>query len=63
VTAVIVRRRSSVRFHHKWWDLIFVVPGVAFFTVFNLFPTLFGLWLSFTTYDLVEPANPGRTGS
>ena len=27
----------------------------AFFAAFNLFPTLFGLWLSFTDYDLLSP--------
>jgi multiple sugar transport system permease protein len=44
-----------VRFHHKWWGLIFVLPVVVFFAAFNLFPTLFGLWLSFTDYDLLSP--------
>ena len=28
---------------------------MAFFAAFNLFPTLFGLWLSFTDYDLLNP--------
>ena len=51
----IVRRAGSVRFHHKWWGLIFVLPVVTFFAAFNLFPTLFGLWLSFTDYDLLSP--------
>ena len=41
--------------HHKWWGLIFVLPVVTFFAAFNLFPTLFGLWLSFTDYDLLSP--------
>ena len=30
-------------------------PSSGFFGVFNLFPTLFGLWLSFTDYDLLNP--------
>src|SRR5262244_3562277 len=51
----IVRRAGSVRFHYKWWGLIFVLPVVTFFAAFNLFPTLFGLWLSFTDYDLLNP--------
>src|SRR5215468_2272263 len=51
----IAQRAGSVRFHHKWWGLIFVLPVVTFFAAFNLFPTLFGLWLSFTDYDLLNP--------
>ncbi len=44
-----------MRFHYKWWGLIFVLPAVGFFAIFNLFPTLFGLYLSFTDYDLLSP--------
>src|SRR5215471_10276433 len=55
MTVSIVRRAGSVRFHYKWWGLIFVLPVVTFFAAFNLFPTLFGLWLSFTDYDLLSP--------
>ena len=44
-----------MRFHYKWWGLIFVLPAVGFFAAFNLFPTLFGLYLSFTDYDLLSP--------
>jgi multiple sugar transport system permease protein len=43
------------RFHFKWWGLIFALPAVAFFATFNLFPMLFGLYLSFTDYDLLNP--------
>jgi multiple sugar transport system permease protein len=42
-------------FHYKWWGLIFVLPAVGFFAIFNLFPTLFGLYLAFTDYDLLSP--------
>jgi ABC-type sugar transport system permease subunit len=55
MTTSIVRRAGSVRLHRKWWGLIFVLPVVTFFAAFNLFPTLFGLWLSFTDYDLLSP--------
>ena len=41
--------------HYKWWGLIFVLPAVGFFAAFNLFPMLFGLYLSFTDYDLLNP--------
>ncbi len=51
----VTTRRNGRRFHHKWWGLIFVLPVVSFFAAFNLFPTLFGLWLSFTDYDLLSP--------
>lgn len=41
--------------HRKWWGLAFVLPAVGFFAAFNVFPMLFGLWLSFTDYDLLNP--------
>ena len=41
--------------HYKWWGLVFVLPAVGFFAAFNLFPMLFGLYLSFTDYDLLSP--------
>lgn len=40
---------------YKWWGLVFVLPAVGFFAAFNLFPMLFGLYLSFTDYDLLSP--------
>jgi multiple sugar transport system permease protein len=46
---------SRPRFHFKWWGLIFALPAVAFFTAFNVFPMLFGMYLSFTDYDLLNP--------
>ena len=39
----------------KWWGLAFVLPVVAFLAVFNVFPVLFGFYLSFTDYDLLNP--------
>ena len=44
-----------MRIHFKWWGLVFVLPVVVFFAVFNVFPMLFGLYLSFTDYDLLNP--------
>ncbi len=44
-----------MRFHYKWWGLIFVLPAVGFFVAFNVFPMMFGLYLSFTDYDLLSP--------
>ena len=34
---------------------MFVLPAVGFFATFSIFPMLFGLYLSFTDYDLLNP--------
>lgn len=34
---------------------MFVLPAVGFFATFNVFPMMFGLYLSFTDYDLLNP--------
>jgi len=34
---------------------VFVLPAVGFFATFNVFPMMFGLYLSFTDYDLLNP--------
>ena len=47
------RQVVRLRFHFKWWGLVFVLPAVGFFAAFNVFPMLFGLYLSFTDYDLL----------
>jgi multiple sugar transport system permease protein len=52
---VITRPHRRRAVGHRWWGLVFVLPVVLFFAVFNLFPTGFGLWLSFTDYDLLTP--------
>ncbi len=44
-----------MRFHYKWWGLVFVLPAVGFFLAFNVFPMGFGLYLSLTEYDLLNP--------
>ncbi len=46
---------NLLRFHFKWWGLVFVLPAVGFFATFSIFPMLFGLYLSFTDYDLLNP--------
>lgn len=40
---------------HRWWGLVFVLPVVAFFAVFSVFPVLFGFALSLTDYNLLDP--------
>ncbi len=51
-SAAVGRRR---RVGHHWWGLVFVLPVVAFFAVFNLFPVVVGFALSLTDYDLLDP--------
>ena len=43
------------RLGRRWWGLVFVMPVVAFFAVFSVFPVLFGFALSLTDYNLLEP--------
>lgn len=38
-----------------WWGLIFVLPVVAYFLVFSIFPVLFGFAISMTDYTLLDP--------
>ncbi|MDX1187108.1 ABC transporter permease subunit [Sinorhizobium medicae] len=45
----------SLTRHRKWWGLLFVAPAVLFFAVFAIFPIGFGVYLSFTRYDLLTP--------
>jgi multiple sugar transport system permease protein len=47
--------RSRPQLNRKWWGLIFVLPVVGFFAVFNVYPVLFGFYLSLTDYDLLNP--------
>ena len=39
----------------QWWGLVFVLPVVAFFAVFSVFPVLYGLYLSMTQASLLRP--------
>jgi ABC-type sugar transport system permease subunit len=47
------RRRRPLQ--RSWCGFAFVLPVVAFFAVFNVFPVLFGFYLSLTDYDLLNP--------
>jgi multiple sugar transport system permease protein len=38
----------------RWWGLVFVLPAVAFFATFSVFPVLFGIWISLTDYNLLD---------
>jgi multiple sugar transport system permease protein len=39
----------------QWWGLVFVLPVVAFFAIFSVFPVLFGFAISLTDYNLLDP--------
>lgn len=39
-----------------WLALVFIAPALVGFLVFLLWPTLRGIWLSFTDFNLLTPA-------
>jgi multiple sugar transport system permease protein len=47
-----VRRLTGL--DRRWWGLVFVLPVVAFFATFSVFPVLFGIWISLTDYNLLD---------
>lgn len=47
--------RALTRLDRKWWGLVFVMPVVVFFAVFSVFPVLFGVAISLTDYNLLDP--------
>ncbi len=49
------RAHSRRRYGRHWWGLVFVLPVVAYFAVFSVFPVLFAFWLSLTDYNLLDP--------
>lgn len=53
----------SVTRHRRWWGLLFVAPAVTFFALFAIFPIGFGVYLSFTRYDLLTPPQWIGTGN
>ena len=59
VTQTVRRSRANrvgVRF--KWGSLsplLYLLPFLIFFTVFQIYPIFYGLYVSFTKWDLVTP--------
>jgi multiple sugar transport system permease protein len=47
--------RGSMHSRRRWWGLIFVLPVVLFFLVFNVYPILNGVYLSMTSFTLLRP--------
>lgn len=54
-----VRRRSS----RRWIGLLFVLPAALYLIVFQLFPVLYGLALSFTRYSPLSRSGPEPVGA
>lgn len=55
-TAVVSRRFLSLERRQSLVGIAFVLPAVVFFALFNFYPTLYALYLSFTDWDfLTEP--------
>ena len=48
------RKRSLIE-RRQYWGLIFVLPTVAFFLIFFLYPILSGIYYSFTDFTLLKP--------
>ncbi len=47
-----LRLRYSTRI--SWWGFLFALPAVLYLAIFNLYPMLNALYLSFTRYDLIS---------
>ncbi len=39
----------------RWWGLVFVLPVVIFFLIFNAYPIFNGIYLSLTNFTLLRP--------
>lgn len=50
------RRRMSLERRQSLIGLAFVLPSILFFAVFNFYPMAHALYLSFTDWDLLTPA-------
>ncbi|NLE46549.1 MAG: sugar ABC transporter permease [Chloroflexi bacterium] len=47
--------RTGLTSKRDLWGLLFVAPVVLFFAVFNIYPMLYGFYLSLTRYTLLNP--------
>ena len=48
-------RRRSLFFRRDLWGILFVVPVMVFFIVFNIYPMVNGFYMSLTRYTLLKP--------
>src|SRR5205085_8143660 len=51
----VARQRVSLARRQSLTGIAFVLPAVAFFTLFNFYPMAYALYLSFTLWDLLTP--------
>jgi ABC-type sugar transport system permease subunit len=52
-TRVAARRRF--RFRREYYGLLFVIPSMVFFVLFNIYPMFSGLYYSLTRFTLLKP--------
>lgn len=48
-------RQRGFKLSRQWWGLVFVLPVVIFFFVFNVYPIFNGIYLSMTNFTLLRP--------
>ncbi|MDO4898594.1 MAG: sugar ABC transporter permease, partial [Rothia sp. (in: high G+C Gram-positive bacteria)] len=49
-------KRRRTKAHQPWLPWLFLAPAALGYVVFYLWPTVRGIWLSFTEYNLLTPA-------
>ncbi len=50
-----VASRRRFRFRREYYGLLFVIPAMIFFLLFNIYPMFSGLYYSFTRFTLLKP--------
>jgi multiple sugar transport system permease protein len=51
-------RHTLWRMRREWTAYLFIAPGLIIFSVFTLAALLFGLWLTFHKWSIIEPETP-----
>ena len=46
---------ESLFTRRRWWGLVFVLPVIIFFVIFNVYPIINGVYLSMTSFTLLRP--------
>jgi|GEM_PF-552818 len=46
---------ESLFARRRWWGLLFVLPVIIFFVIFNVYPIINGVYLSMTSFTLLRP--------
>lgn len=50
-----VASRRRFRFRREYYGLLFVIPAMAFFLIFSIYPMFSGLYYSLTRFTLLKP--------